>query len=46
LVRLARFGLPVLNIARYFLKEQHREEKQALRRSMAGRRKTLPHFWK
>jgi hypothetical protein len=36
----------MLNIARHFLKEQHREEVQALRRGMAGRRKPLPRFWK
>jgi hypothetical protein len=46
LVRLARYGLPMLNIARHFLKTQHREEVQALRRGMPGRRKPLPRFWK
>ena len=46
LARLARHGLPMLNIARHFLKAQQKEELQALRRDMPRREKPLPRFWK
>jgi hypothetical protein len=46
LARLARHGLPILNIARHFLKEQRKEELRALRRDMPLREKPLPRFWK
>jgi hypothetical protein len=46
LARLARHGLPMLNIARHFLKEQQREELRAVRRDMPRREKPLPRFWK
>jgi hypothetical protein len=46
LTRLACYGLPMLNIARHFLKTQQKEELQALRRGTPRREKPLPRFWK
>jgi hypothetical protein len=46
LARLASYGLPMLNIARHFLKAQQKEELRALRRDMPKREKPLPRFWK
>jgi hypothetical protein len=46
LARLARYGLPMLNIARHFLKEQQTSELRRLRGEMPKREKPLPRFWK
>ena len=42
--QLARHGLPLLNIARHFLKNQQREELHSLREAMPERGATLPRF--
>ena len=42
--QLDRHGLPLLNIARHFLKNQQREELHSLREAMPERGATLPRF--
>jgi hypothetical protein len=46
LARIARHGLPMLNIARHFLKEQQTEELHRLREDRPKRKKPLPRFLK
>jgi hypothetical protein len=43
---LARYGLPMLNIARHFLAVQQKAELRRLREEMPKREKPLPRFWK
>jgi hypothetical protein len=46
LTSLARYGLPMLNIARHFLKAQQKAELRRLREEIPRREKPLPRFWK